>query len=482
MEPQNPEPVVPTPEPSVAVDPPAPEAAPVAPVEVKKGFPLIPVIALSVVLLAAIVFVVVKLVLPNLGGNTTSGTSGTITWWDLWEDQSVVQPLIDTYEKDHPNVKINFVGQSKEDYRERLTNALAKGTGPDIFSFHNTWVPMFKSYLDPMPASVMSAGDFSKNYYPVMTSDLSSGTSIVGIPLMYDGLNLFVNQDIFETQGKTVPTTWDELRQTAIELTIKDDNGVIKQAGVALGRTENVDHWPEILALMMLQNNVKLNNPTGPLAEAALQYFTVFSSQDGVWDATLPNSTQAFANGTVAMYFGPSWRAFEIAAINPKLRFKIVPVPQLPKQTPNEPNITYATYWAEGVNTKSASKAAAWDFLKYISSSDSLQKMYKNAAATRSFGEPYPRTDMASLLSTDSNANAVVSQAPYAQSWYLASRTFDGPTGINSQIDKYFEDAINAVNSGSAPKDVLPTVASGVNQVLSQYGLVTASTTTQTSP
>lgn len=415
---------------------------------------------------------IIKFVVPGLGGGGGSNNSGTITWWDLWENQTTVQPLIDEYQASHPNVKINFVAQSKEDYRERLTNALARGTGPDIFSFHNSWVPMFKTYLDPVPATVMSAGEFSSAYYPIMTSDLSSGASIVGIPLMYDGLNLYVNQDIFETQGKTVPTTWDELRQTAIDLTIKDENGVIKQAGVALGRTENVDHWQEILALMMLQNKVKMNTPTGPLAEAALTYFTIFSSQDGVWDATLPNSTQAFAGGNVAMYFGPSWRAFEIGAINPNLKFKIVPVPQLPKDTPNEPNVAYATYWAEGVNTKGASKAAAWEFLKFISSKESLQKMYQNAASSRAFGEVYPRVDMANLLASDSNANAVVSQASYAQSWFLASRTFDGPTGINSQINKYFEDAVNAVNSGSSAEDALTTVAAGVTQVLSQYGII----------
>ena len=481
MEPQNPEPIIPQVQEVPTVTLPSktpPPAEPMAPVEVKKGFPLIPVIGVSVLILAAIIFVIVRLVIPNLGGGG-SGNSGEVTWWDLWENQQAVQPLIDEYQTQHPNVKINYVAQSKEDYRERLTNSLARGTGPDIFSIHNTWVPMFKNNLDPVPASVMSAGEFSSAYYPVATGDLSSGASIVAIPLMYDGLNLYINQDIFETQGKSIPTTWDELRQTAIDLTIKDENGVIKQAGVALGRTENVDHWQEVLALMMVQNKVTMAEPTGPLAEAALTYFTIFSSQDGVWDATLPNSTQTFANGNLAMYFGPSWRAFEIAAINPNLKFKIVPVPQLPKDTPSEPNIAYATYWAEGVNNKSAAKTAAWEFLKFISSEQSLQKMYQNAAATRAFGEPYPRSDMASLLTGDSNVSAVVSQAPYAQSWFLASRTFDGPTGINSQINKYFEDAVNGVNQGLSAEDALVTVAAGVRQVLSQYGIISANTTVQ---
>lgn len=58
-------------------------------------------------------------------------------------------------------------------------------------------------------------------------------------------------------------------------------------------------------------------------------------------------------------------------------------------------------------------------------------------------------------------------------SWYLDSRTFDGPTGINSQMINYFADAVNAVANGtSTPDKVLPTAAQGVQQVLAQYKLV----------
>ena len=366
--------------------------------------------------------------------------------------------------------KINYVMQSHQDYRERLTNSLAKGEGPDIFRFHNSWVPMFRKELDYLPPSVMSPSEYSQTFYPVVTSDLTSGTGMVGIPLEYDGLVLYINQEIFDQNAKSPPTTWDDLRQTAISLTKKDEQGTITQAGVALGRVENVDHWQEILGLMMLQNGVSLENPTGKLAEDALTFFSVFSSVDGVWDATLPPSTAAFAAGKLAMYFGPSWRTFEIKIQNPNLKFKTFPVPQLPKTTPNEPDISYASYWVEGVWARSKNKAAAWDFLKFMSQKDSLEKLYQNEAKVRQFGEPYPRADMASLLSTDPILGALMNQAPDAQSWYLQSRTFDGPTGINSQISKYFEDAVNAVNSGTPADKALETVVSGVSQVLSQYG------------
>lgn len=433
----------------------------------KKKTPVALIIVGIVIIVILVVFAALKLT-----GGVKNKSTGNVTWWGLWEDTNVVTPLINAYESSHPGVKITYVAQSPQDYKERLSSSLSKGEGPDIFTFHNTWSPMFKADLDALPSSVMTAADYSKNFYPVITSDLSYGNSIVGLPLGYDALTLYINQDIFDKSGKTPPTTWDDFRNVAKALTIKDDRGVISQAGAAMGRTENVDHWQEILALLMIQNGVDLGNPTGKNAEDALTYFTLFSSGDGIWDTTLPTSTQAFAAGKLAMYIAPSWRTFEITQKNPNLKFKTVPIPQLPKDNPAQLDITYATYWAQGVWSKSASKSTAWDFLNYLATTDSLQKLYQNETAVRSFGEAYPRTDMASLLTNHPILGSIITQAPGARSWYLASRTFDGATGINTQVSNYFGDAVNAVVTGkSSAAEALATVAQGVAQVMAQYGI-----------
>jgi multiple sugar transport system substrate-binding protein len=466
-----PPPVVDSPGPGVV--PPAP-GDPTNPPVPKKVFSKTPIfIGLGIIALALIAVLIFKL----LGGKGVSNQT-TLTWWGLWEDNSIVAPIIAEYEKANPKVKINYIMQAQQDYRERLDNALAKGTGPDIFRFHNTWVPMFKDELDFVPASVMSAADFAQTFYTVASSDLTSGTGLVGIPLEYDGLGLYINEDIFSNEGRVPPTTWDDLRITACQLT-RIENDVITQSGVALGTVGNVDHWQEILALMMLQNGVNLGKPTGQLAADAIKFFTVFATdaacentEQKVWDATLPTSTAAFAAGKVAMYLGPSWRAFEIKQQSPDLKFKVVPVPQLPKSNTKEQDITYATYWVEGVWSRSRNKDEAWKFLKYLSEKDTLEKLYQNAARTRLFGEPYPRVDMLPLISGDPIVGGIISMASNAQSWYLASRTHDGDTGINSLMSKYFEDGVNAINKGESFDKSLDTVSQGVSQVLSRYGLV----------
>lgn len=420
-------------------------------------------------LIAGVVVGLIFVVSKFLGRKAISETK-TLTWWNLWEDNSVVRSLIQQYEVKNSNVKVNYIKQSPQDYRERLTSALARGDGPDIFTFHNTWAPILARELDVVPASVMSSADLAQNYYYVISADLAFQGKILGIPLGYDALTLFINEDLFKEAGLNPPTTWVELRDHAKFLT-KVENGKIIQSGVALGRTENVDHWQDILALMMLQNGVNFSNPDPALVENALLFFAIFSRVDGVWDQTLPPSTEAFTSGKLAMYFGPSWRAFNIKDANPSLNFRTVPLPQVPKEDQDEPDISYATYWVQGVWAKGKNKDLAWDFLKFMSSENSLSEIFKQASLLRGFGEIYPRIDMSNSLIEHPILGSIVKLAPNAKSWYLASRTFDGPTGINSQLSKYFEDAVNLVNERQDSKNAAETLIQGVKQVLNQYGL-----------
>ena len=429
--------------------------------------PKIMVFALVVLGFLGILFFVVSRLKPN--AINFIGKRGEITWWGH-RDKSIVQPLIEQYQEENPRVTINYVVQSKKDYRERLTNALAKGEGPDIFRFHNTWVPMFINELDNLPSSVMSESEFSQTFYPVITSDLTTNKGIVGIPLGYDAITLYINEDIFAAAGRTPPVMWDEVRLLAKDLTSRNKEGTIIQSGVALGRTDNVDHWEEILGLMMIQDGVNMSAPKGKLAEGVMTFYTRFTATDKVWDSSLPPSTVAFGNGKLAMYFGPSWRATEINKINPNLRFKTVPLPQLRKDDPKEPDVSYTTYWVEGVWTKSSNKDIAWDFLKFMSEKESLVELFKNSESISLIGEPYPRLDMNNLLIEHPILGSIVALAQSAKSWYLVGHTNDGPTGINSQLSQYYKDAVDSYNKRKAGK-ALETLTDGVSQVLIKYGI-----------
>lgn len=397
----------------------------------------------------------------------------TLEYWGLWEDEKIISPLLAEYKTLHPNITINYVKQSKFQYRERLQTALEGENGPDIFRFHNTWVPMLLPHLSPLPEKIMTSAEYKNTYYPVIYKNLESSGKIYGLPLYIDTLALFYNEDLFQKAGATVPKTWEELRFTANKLVVRDEDDRIKIAGVALGTAGNIEHFSDILGLMFLQNGTdpkKLAGTIGSdghnLGEDTLKYYTNFTLVDKVWDETMDNSISAFAAGKVAMIFAPSWEIFEIKNLNPSLPFKISSMPQLPQN-----NMNWATYWVEGVNIKSKKEEVSWDFLKFLGSKESLQKLYTNASQYRLFGELYPRTEMASLLNSDPLAAPFLLQAKEnTVSWYFASRTYDN--GINDKNIKYLEDAVNFVLQNGDAIKALETAQQGIDQILTRYQLL----------
>jgi len=85
----------------------------------------------------------------------------------------------------------------------------------------------------------------------------------------------------------------------------------------------------------------------------------------------------------------------------------------------------------------------------------------------KNFRRTLPEGRYGKFIKWSSRLGSTISQAQGATSWYLDSRTFDGPTGINSQMINYFGDAVNAVANGtSAPDKALAAAAQGVAQVL----------------
>jgi multiple sugar transport system substrate-binding protein len=214
----------------------------------------------------------------------------------------------------------------------------------------------------------------------------------------------------------------------------------------------------------MLQNGADPTDPIQKEAQDALTFYANFAVSDDVWDETLPNSTVAFARGDVAMMIAPSWRAHEIDATNPDLAYGVTTAPQL-----SSTNITWGTYWAEGVNAQSQNKDKAWALLKYLSSAEGQRLLYAEQSKVRGFGEPYSRIDLASEVADNEVVSTVLSQAPEAQNWYLNSYTFDN--GLNDQITKYYQDAINAMLDGDGADGVVPTVSQGTQQVLRQFGV-----------
>lgn len=391
----------------------------------------------------------------------------TVNYWGLWEPQEVMQPLLDQYMAENPGVKINYIESSPEQYRQRLSNQLGREVPePDIFRFHNSWLPMMARSLSSPPSDVLTVQEFKDRYYPVIRSSLVLNGFIKGIPLQIDGLGLFYNEDIFTSANLSPPRDWVGFKYISSLLTVRDDSGNTQVAGVSLGNASNVTHWPDIFSLLMLQRGVNLAYPNTPVGQEVLSYYRSFS-RENIWDWTLPESRLSFATGRVAMYFGKASDVPEIKRLAEEngynLRFKVVPVPQLP-----ESNVTWASFWSEGVSSKSSPEVqkAAWDLLKYLSEIETMEQLYKLQVADRGYGMPYSRKDMADQISSHPQIGAYVLQAPAAKFWFMASETTD-VGGLNFKLNSIYANALNSNDSR-----VLGKTQEALQEVLREYGII----------
>lgn len=379
-----------------------------------------------------------------------------ITYWSLFEPYDVYDPLFVEYQNQNPNVKISYEEKVFSDlsvYKDSLLAKLKNGEEtPDIMRIHATWIPEFAPYIEPAPAGIYSPTKFEDDYFIPTSKALVIKNRVMGVPLMYDSLALFYNKEIFNNEDVLPPTTWSDFATLAGSLT-KTSNNQIIVSGAAVGSADNVAHFSDILGVLMNQSNVEL--PRDMDSEAMkdiILFYTNFVKQQKVWDRGFAYSPLSFAQGNVAMMFGPSWELLNIIESNPDLKVGVVPVPQVV----GEGSLTadsYPNFWVEVVNANSSNtnKAASWKFLKWFSDDDQLLQAFDEASKVRAYGEPFPKVSLQQKLVSN----------PYLGPFYTNADTGEmrvstDLSGNNTYVD-VLRTVVEGVLDGGDINDLLQT-------------------------
>ncbi len=417
--------------------------------------------------LGIVIFIFLLLIFSSLFSSKKTKKPINLIYWGLWEEKEIFQPLIDEYQKKNPNIKITYQKMSPENYREKLIVRSKNNQGPDIFRFHNTWIPEIKEVLSPLPSSVMTNNEFENTFYEVYQKDLKVGRYYYGIPLYIDNLVMIYNRSLFKKAGiLKEPSTWEDILDIVPKLTVKDLQGNLITAGIAIGTANNIEHFSDIFALFLIQNGADLKNLNTQEAVSALEAYRKFAEPPNqFWTEDMPNSINAFIQEKVAIIFVPSWQILNIKVMNPELDFKVTTVPVIP----GGKNVSIANYWVEGVSRFSKNQIEAWKFLKYLSEKENLTKLYEIQSRSRLFGTAYSRKDLANLLIQNEYLGPVIKQADNLISISLISRTSDN--GLNDSLIKYLENAINSTIQGVSYQEALKTMSQGVNQIFNQYNI-----------
>ncbi len=348
--------------------------------------------------------------------------------WDPFETTENLQQMFSDYQQKNPNVQIVYTKKDIGTYESDLLNALASGTGPDVFSINNSWLPKYQDKLAPAPDKIWTFKEYKDAFVDAAVNDFTLDQQIYGAPLSVDSLALYYNKDILGSAGiATPPKTWAELAADVQKIRRADKTGYFTLSGLAAGSSSNVNRAVDILYLFMLQKGAApyssdfsrptFNQPvsvngqyTNPGLEG-LNFYTSFANPASAnynWNSRSDYSIDAFTNGRAAFLFSYSYTADTIRQKNPNLNFDVAGVPQ-----PNldQPAVNFANYWAAGVSKQSKNQPAAWDLLKFLTGKTSLDKYYAQHKL------PSSRKDLISLQIQDPDigvfANANLTAKPF---------------------------------------------------------------------
>ncbi|MEI6887577.1 MAG: extracellular solute-binding protein [bacterium] len=415
--------------------------------------------------------------------NSNSSTA-TIRVWGLWETEAIMKTAIDEYKKIKPNITISYSNreQISSNYKSTLKSRLAEGNSqqvPDIFMIHNTWTEDFSKYMSPIPTGIYTQSQYQNTFFPSVADSFTYKNNSYALPIGIDGLGVYYNKKLLTDKGFTLPeANWDQFKDQAKKLTRFDANGNIIVGGVGMGTMNNVDFSYEILSMLMLQNGATMTDSTTGLttfgtdsaSASALKFYTDFATVDKGWNKTLPRDITMFAEGRLAMMFAPLWRADSIKKANPTLEFDIAPVPQLSNFS-GTGRIDYADFWGYSVSSISTYKTESWDFLKFLSSKDTLKILNVAQKAQRVSGEFYPRVDMVTELANVPYTDAYSKMMTTAKTWKM----FDKESV--SQIFKTDIDASvssSSLSTGTA-SSILQGIATKVDAIIKNKNAVVSS-------
>ena len=160
----------------------------------------------------------------------------TLSFWSWLPTTDQSEEMIAEFEKQNPDIKIDYTRTEQDDYFEKIQVAMASGTGPDLFGL--TTGAMTEQYA-PFAEDMSGLGDEYWSDWKDTISETAveqctteDGT-VVGMPLLVAGMtDLLYNKTLMDECGiEKVPTTYEELKDAAAKA--KEKGYVCVAAGAA---------------------------------------------------------------------------------------------------------------------------------------------------------------------------------------------------------------------------------------------------------
>jgi raffinose/stachyose/melibiose transport system substrate-binding protein len=324
-----------------------------------------------------------------------SATSGTVNWWG-WTptDTATANGYIAAFNKEFPDIKVNFKLVSIPDWQAALTPALRSDSGPDVFDMQpGAYVTKYKSFTEDLTPVIEKAlgPDWQSKVAPAGVSGLTADGKLTAMSVgaVYSG-TLWINQGLFDKYNLKPPTTLDEWDKVCQEFK-KNDQGCFVQGAAGAGFDQDTlqaiansvepGYWTRAS-----KGEAKWNEPTMvKTLDIWKQLFTRGIMQEGaVGYQQYPDANNDFLTGKYAMVMMGTWytqyatekamtAALKAAGVSGAKPFPIVPI-QFPNVAGNPSEMFGDADYGLSISTKAKDKAAAETFVTWLTTSEAGQQ------------------------------------------------------------------------------------------------------------
>lgn len=399
------------------------------------------------------------MLLSSCGGtdNSSSGNQTkapvTLTYWytEGTAETPVILSLINQFEQQNPNIKINAQLVPFGDAQTKFATEAQAGRAPDVLRADVGWTTQFASlrYLKAID-SYVSQSDLADYLPSALNYDKYNG-HLYGLPQVTDFLALMYNKAILKKAGiDTPPATMADFEADAIKI-------VHSKAAKYGFETSGASYfalpflWSFGGGMVDSDGKTILVNNSGSVA--GLSFLLKLQNQDKVMPAKVDfnngynNMTTDFKTGTTGMIFQGPWQASDIltgSAFSDKTNLGIAGIPTGPNGDTGSPTggQTYVIY------AGSAHPDEAYKFISFMSSTASQITIAKanHTLPTRS----------------SAYQDATVSQDPVISGYYQIRNVAKNRPIIpqGGQLFTDFDPNVQAALAGAkTPADALNAVA-----------------------
>ncbi len=357
---------------------------------------------------------------------------------------------------------------------EKITSEGVGMTGTyDVVTYLDSWGPSIKQFLVPLSDSIDEAGIDMDRYPPAFQQAVTYDGLIYGFPWRGHPQLLFYREDLLDTVGMDVPTTWKELEDVAVAITEQTDTyGMSMHYASSAG--QNLFGWITYLwsnngDIFDADWNPIFNSPEG--IEATERYTGLLTKLK----AAPPGSTtydeyasaQSMVQGESAMFMSWWWqytnlidKAKAAEAVYDNVAFTAVP------KWEGRGAATYAICMPLSIMKGSDNQEAAWEFLKWATNKDIDKGIVMNKSI------PAQTTNVAVHVTTltDPEVNDVWGGMHAAAAESLAVSRIMPQIAEWPEVSDILAIAINNISTGAPVKATLDAAAKEVAEVMERAG------------